>query len=118
MKTSLKIEEFFMMLLGMFLFSKLSLSWWWFLGLFFAPDLGMIGYVFSEKTGAFTYNLLHHKGVTLILYFMGAVINSEILLFIGILLFAHASFDRMFGYGLKYSDDFKNTHLGKIGKHE
>lgn len=26
--------------------------------------------------------------------------------------------DRIFGYGLKYSDDFKHTHLGMIGKKE
>nr|WP_317038961.1 DUF4260 family protein [Urechidicola croceus] len=35
---------------------------------------------------------------------------------IGIILFGHASFDRMLGYRLKNSDSFNNTHLGKIGK--
>ena len=34
----------------------------------------------------------------------------------GIILLAHSAFDRMLGYGLKYSDSFKNSHLGKIGK--
>jgi hypothetical protein len=31
-------------------------------------------------------------------------------------LLGHSSFDRVLGYGLKYDDDFKHTHLGWIGK--
>jgi len=31
-------------------------------------------------------------------------------------LYGHSSFDRLCGYGLKYVDDFKHTHLGWIGK--
>jgi hypothetical protein len=34
----------------------------------------------------------------------------------GIILFAHSSMDRLFGYGLKYFTGFSDTHLGKIGK--
>ena len=29
---------------------------------------------------------------------------------------SHASFDRVFGYGLKYEDAFRHTHLGMIGR--
>ena len=29
-------------------------------------------------------------------------------------LFAHSSFDRVMGYGLKHEDAFQNTHLGRI----
>ena len=32
----------------------------------------------------------------------------------GIILFGHASMDRIFGYGLKFSDNFKHTHLGNL----
>ncbi|TAG51385.1 MAG: DUF4260 family protein, partial [Runella slithyformis] len=31
---------------------------------------------------------------------------------IGIILFAHSAMDRIAGYGLKYEDAFKHTHLG------
>ncbi len=34
------------------------------------------------------------------------------------LLFAHSSFDRMLGYGLKYNDSFNHTSLGWTGKKE
>lgn len=116
MKTSLKLEELAMLLLGTFLFSQLNFSWWWFIGLFLAPDLGMLGYLINTKVGAFTYNLFHHKFVAIAIYFFGIFITSEIVQMIGILLFSHASFDRIFGYGLKYEKGFKFTHLGEIGK--
>lgn len=116
MKTSLKLEELAMLLLGTFLFSQLNLSWWWFIGLFLTPDLGMLGYLINTKVGAFTYNLFHHKFVAIAIYFFGIFITSEIVQMIRILLFSHASFDRIFGYGLKYEKGFKFTHLGEIGK--
>jgi hypothetical protein len=31
-------------------------------------------------------------------------------------MFSHAAFDRMLGYGLKYEQGFRHTHLGTIGK--
>jgi hypothetical protein len=90
-------------------------SWWVYLLLFFTPDLGMLGYLVSPKVGAFTYNLLHHQGVALLTAVIGGVFGSEVVVFIGLLLLAHSAFDRIFGYGLKYATDFKDTHLGRIG---
>lgn len=40
--------------------------------------------------------------------------NKEIVL--KAILFGHSAMDRIFGYGLKFNDNFKNTHLGWIGK--
>jgi hypothetical protein len=45
----------------------------------------------------------------------GFYFENPILILIGVILFSHAALDRVFGYGLKYADSFKNTHLGKIG---
>ena len=63
MKTSLKLEELAMLLLGIYLFSQLHLSWWWFIGLFFAPDIGMLGYLVNPKVGAWCYNMFHLKSL-------------------------------------------------------
>lgn len=116
MKTSLKIEELLMFLLGCYLFSTLGYSWWWLIGLFLLPDIGMVGYAINPKLGAITYNIFHHKAIAVALYLMGLWLESDVLSFAGILIFTHASFDRILGYGLKYTTDFKDTHLGKIGK--
>ncbi len=116
MKTSLKLEEVLMFVLGIYLFSLLDFQWWWFLVLILAPDIGMLGYVFGNKTGAFFYNVFHHKGIAITLYLLGAYLSLPLLQLVGAILFAHASMDRIFGYGLKYDKGFKYTHLGEIGK--
>ncbi|WP_053990907.1 DUF4260 domain-containing protein [Mangrovimonas sp. TPBH4] len=114
MKRSLKIEELLMFLLGVYAFYTLSYSWWWFLVLFLLPDLGMLGYLLNSKIGAITYNLCHHKAIAVALFLLGVHLNLEVLKLIGVIMFSHASFDRVFGYGLKYFDAFKHTHLGKL----
>ncbi len=110
-----KIEELAMFLGGIFAFSFLNYEWWWFLVLFFVPDIGMLGYLYGNKTGAAIYNLLHHKGLAIAIGIAGIILSDEILQLTGIILFSHASFDRMLGYGLKYDKGFKFTHLGEIG---
>ena len=116
MKITLKLEELVMLIFGIYLFSGLDFSWWWFVGLFFVPDIGMLGYLINDKIGAFMYNIFHHKGIALLLYMIGLFLENEILQLAGIVLFSHSSFDRMVGYGLKYENGFKFTHLGEIGK--
>ena len=116
MKTLLRLEEFLMFGLALLLFSKLGSSWGLFALLFFAPDLSMLGYLINPRLGAWTYNLIHHKGLGIALYASGFLLSVPWLMFAGTLLFAHSSFDRIFGYGLKHEDAFQNTHLGRIGR--
>ena len=95
---------------------NLHLSFWIWAILFFTPDIGMLGYLVNTKVGAVTYNLFHHKGIAIALGASGYYFHNDVMVAIGILLFAHSSFDRMLGYGLKYQDSFKNTHLGSLEK--
>lgn len=116
MKTLLKIEELFLFGLSLFLFSGLDYSWGWYALLFLTPDLSMIGYLRGPRFGAWTYNLIHHKGLATALYLLGHLLANPALQFAGTILLGHSSLDRVFGYGLKYPDAFKNTHLGVIGR--
>ena len=118
MKTILRLEELAMAAISIYFLSQhnLNLSIWIWIPLFFALDLGMFGYLENAKIGALTYNIFHHKGIALLLVFAGKILNIELIFSIGILLFAHSSFDRMLGYGLKYSTGFKDTHLGSLEK--
>ena len=104
-----------MFTLGLFMFGLLGYQWWWFLVLILAPDIGMGGYAIGNKTGAIIYNLFHHKGLAILLYFSGMYFSSPIIELAGIIIFSHASLDRVLGYGLKYDKGFKYTHLGEIG---
>ena len=114
MKSILKLEELLQFALGIYLFSTLSYAWWWFLVLILLPDIGMLGYLVNTKTGALTYNVFHHKGLAILIFLAGVYFEIEVMQLIGTILFSHAALDRVFGYGLKYADNFKNTHLGHL----
>jgi hypothetical protein len=116
MKTLVKIEEAAMLVLAVYLSTDLHYPSWLYWALFLAPDIGMIGYAVNPTAGAASYNLLHHKGIAVAFYIIGLALPSEPMQLTGLLLFGHSSFDRMLGYGLKYVDNFKHTHLGWLGK--
>ncbi|WP_420150163.1 DUF4260 domain-containing protein [Spirosoma sp.] len=114
MKNLLKSEELIQFLGAIYLFSRLHFAWWWFPALILLPDLSMIGYAVNPALGAVTYNVVHHKGLGVLIGLLGLMTNNQNLLLAGIILFAHSSMDRMFGYGLKYPDSFKHTSLGDL----
>jgi hypothetical protein len=112
MRSLIRLEELFLALLSVFLFRFLDYAWWWFPALLLAPDLGMVGYLAGPRVGALIYNLLHHKATAVAAYVIGALAGSHFLQLIGLVMLAHSSLDRVLGYGLKYPDSFKHTHLG------
>ena len=116
MKNLIKLEELFLFGLALFLFSGLDYAWWLYPLFFLTPDLSMLGYLVNPRVGAWTYNLIHHKGLAVALYVLGYLFSIPWLMFAGTILLGHSSLDRVFGYGLKYPDAFQNTHLGVIGK--
>ena len=116
MKNLLRLEELFLFCLAIFLFSGLNYGWGWYALLFLAPDLSALGYLANPRLGAWTYNLIHHKGLAVALYVLGSLLSTPWLMFAGTILLGHSSLDRVFGYGLKYPDAFQNTHLGVIGR--
>jgi hypothetical protein len=110
----LKVEELMMFIATLIIFPKLGYSWWWFAGLILTPDLGMIGYLANTKIGSATYNFTHNKALAVIIGLAGYYFHINEMMLAGLILFSHSSMDRMFGFGLKYPDNFKYTHLGSI----
>lgn len=116
MKNIIRFEELAMLGLSVYALDRYQTAWWWYLLLIIGPDISMIGYLGGNKTGAFLYNLFHHKGIAVLTILAGIMFSVEWLLLIGIVLFGHSSMDRFFGYGLKTQEGFKYTHLGLIGR--
>jgi hypothetical protein len=116
MKNILRLEEFAMFLVSAYGLYWLKTDWWVYLLLLFGPDISMLGYVVGNRPGAMAYNLFHHKGFAIAVFLTGCTMPITGLQVAGIILFGHASLDRVFGYGLKLNQGFKYTHLGMIGK--
>lgn len=118
MKRILNLEELAQLVLciaGLYCL-PMHIYWWLWPALFLAPDLSMMGYLVNTKVGAFCYNLAHHKGIAGVVILTGWFLSNPVLQLTGLLLWGHSSFDRLLGYGLKFPDSFKHTHLGVIGE--
>ncbi|RTQ46272.1 DUF4260 family protein [Hymenobacter gummosus] len=116
MKNLLKIEELAELLLAVAVFAHLPYAWWVLPACFLLPDLSMLGYLAGPRLGALSYNLLHHKALAVACGLAGWLLGAPALLLAGVVLFAHAAFDRLLGYGLKYPTSFQHTHLGRTGR--
>lgn len=83
MKYLLRLEEALMFGAAIYLNSLLPFPGWYFWAWFLAPDIGFVGYAINTRVGAITYNLLHHKGVAVVLYVAGLSFNDPTLQFAG-----------------------------------
>ncbi|SFJ73372.1 DUF4260 domain-containing protein [Celeribacter neptunius] len=84
--------------------------------LFFTPDLSFAAYGAGPRVGAVVYNLLHLYAFGALVALIGWLTAAPVALCLGLLWIAHAGFDRVLGYGLKSSEGFGVTHLGRIGR--
>lgn len=91
-------------------------NWIVYLLLLFAFDISMIGYAINARIGAITYNIGHSMIAPALLTVLYVFHQSDLVLGLTCLWFAHIGIDRALGYGLKLSSSFHDTHLGKIGK--
>ena len=115
MKNIIKLEEAAMFGICVFALYLLHAEWYWYLLILIGPDISMIGYFLGSHVGAGIYNIFHHKGFAIFIFFIGLYTDTPIWEIVGVVLFGHSSLDRMFGYGLKLNRGFKYTHLGVIG---
>lgn len=113
-KIILKLEGLSIFIASLYFFYETRGTWLWFFILFLAPDLSMMGYLKGKRVGAILYNTAHNFFTSFLIITVGFLLNSEVTLHLGIILLAHVGIDRFFGYGLKYKEDFKITHLQKI----
>ena len=111
MKNLVKLEEVAIFGLSLFMYTQLPYGWGLYAILILAPDVSMLGYVINTRVGSRVYNTFHHRGLALLLWGVGYVVGGSVVMLIGVILFSHASLDRIFGYGLKFADDFQHTHL-------
>jgi len=110
-----RIEGLILLVVAVTVFTTTDVSWWWFAGLLLVPDVSMIGYLANPHTGAAFYNLGHSLIGPGILFGWSWLGAPDMVLVIAAIWLAHIGMDRLFGYGLKFGDDFQHTHLGWIG---
>ncbi len=113
----LRMEGLAVAVITALLYARTGASWWLFAALWLTPDLSMLGYLASPCRGARVYNAFHTYLLPMLLALASLVLHARgLLLPIALIWINHISVDRAIGYGLKYAEGFRWTHLGRVGK--
>ena len=107
----ISLEYLLAFLISLFFYWQFDFSILYFLLFLLLPDISMLGYIVNTKVGALFYNIGHSIILPAILIMIGFVMISTPLLMASIIWLAHIFLDRALGYGLKYDEAFKKTHL-------
>ncbi|MFC7063415.1 DUF4260 domain-containing protein [Halobacillus seohaensis] len=113
-KIMLHIEGLAVLVLSIYFYWFNEYSWVMFVIFLLAPDISMLGYLLNSKVGAKCYNIFHTYSLSITIILVGLLLSNQLVLAIGLIWSAHIGMDRVMGYGLKYSTNFKDTHLNRV----
>jgi hypothetical protein len=86
--------------------------WGAFALLFLVPDISLLGYLRSAGKGsAAFYNVVHSYVLPLALGLLAWSLGSLLTGQLALIWLSHISFDRCIGYGLKFPEVFRYTHI-------
>lgn len=101
---------------ALILYAETEEGWLLFALLALAPDLSIVAYLIGPDAGRRAYNAAHSYVGPVLLGVLGPIVSGSALpASIALVWGAHVAVDRLLGFGLKTSDDFWETHLGRIG---
>jgi hypothetical protein len=96
------------------LFAQVDLAWWLYPLLLLVPDVFAIGYLINTIWGARIYNIGHLYVLPLALGIFALFTSWTLGMGLALIWVGHIGMDRMLGYGMKYPENFKETHLGRV----
>jgi hypothetical protein len=111
-KAFLRVEGLALLAASAWFYAGQGQGWLLYAALFLLPDVSMLGYLLNRRWGAMMYNVGHSTLAPLAVAGLGLHSAHPLLLSIGLVWLGHIGFDRFVGYGLKYDDAFRHTHLG------
>jgi hypothetical protein len=110
----LHLEGLVVLVGALIFYAALNGHWLLFILLFLVPDLSFLAYFAGRKTGSIIYNIVHSCVLPFILFMIGLLYDHALTMQIAVIWFAHIGTDRLVGYGLKYPNDFKTSHLSRV----
>lgn len=117
-RTWLRAEGLAVLVFSIALYWESGGRWWLFVALLLVPDASMLSYAVNPRVGRISYNVVHSYVLPLSVAIFAIAMHSVRVLPFVCIWTAHIGMDRSLGYGLKTSDRFGDTHLGRLGKKE
>ena len=112
----LRLEGMVLLAAALIAYSTTDQPWWLLALTLLLPDLTMTGYLGGPGLGSRLYNLGHSTPLPAATVALGWWQDKSVVVALGLVWLAHIGLDRLLGYGLKYSDHFQHTHLGRLGR--
>jgi len=112
----LRLEALLVLLATLIGYAALHGRWWLFAVLFLVPDLSLIGYLAREnqRFAASLYNAIHTYAGPLAIGLAAWKAHSTVTGQVAVIWIAHIAIDRLLGFGLKYAQGFKPTHIQNV----
>ncbi|NJM07681.1 DUF4260 domain-containing protein [Candidatus Gracilibacteria bacterium] len=110
----LRLEGLALFSTAVALYAGQGFGWGLFALLLLAPDLAALGYLRSTLLGSRMYNVAHTTSLPLLLGLASLALAAPFGVQLALIWLAHIGMDRTVGYGLKYADSFKHTHLSEV----
>ncbi len=109
----IRLEVTLALALTLFLYeTRFPHHWLFFFALILAPDLSLLPYSGRNlRLAASLYNTAHTLVLPGALALLGLVTVRPLAVQLALIWAAHIFFDRAFGYGLKFPEAFKPTHI-------
>jgi hypothetical protein len=107
----LRSEGVALLAMAAVLYGRYGRSWWLFVALLPAPDLGLLGSLWSRRAGAVAHDLTHTYVGPAALGIVGLLTSSGLAIALALVWVAHIGMDRALGLGLQYPDGSGRTHL-------
>lgn len=114
----LRLEAATLLVGALVAYSTTGQSWWLVPLTLLGPDVLMVGYFGGARLGARLYNVAHTTAFPAAIVGIGWWQGKSLVVALGLVWLAHIGMDRLLGYGLKYSDNFQHTHLGRLGQRQ
>jgi Domain of unknown function (DUF4260) len=115
----LRLEGLAVAALTLVFYARSGQSWWLFAAVWLVPDLSMLGYLYSPCWGARIYNAVHTYVLPAVLVLFALVFGTTAAVIpFALIWINHIAVDRLLGFGLKYSNGFGWTHLGRAGSQD
>ncbi len=110
----LRVEGAAIAVIAIVLYGWWRENWLLFALLVLAPDLAALAYLAGTFIGARVYNLVHTSVFPLALLAYGLIGKNALATALALIWLTHIGADRMLGFGLKYTTEFKDTHLAHV----
>jgi hypothetical protein len=82
--------------------------------LFLVPDLSFVGLAAGSRVAAVAYDSVHTYVGPILLASTSVIVEWNTGVMLGLIWLAHIGIDRALGYGLRYPDAFRESHLQRV----